>query len=66
MAGVQQWAGQMVYVRVNPVLAHAPYTLAVGLVDIAAVVTPGLCGIVLPKAEAAEDVRAADRALAEA
>lgn len=66
VAGVQQWAGQMVYVRVNPVLAHAPYTLAVGLVDIAAVVTPGLCGIVLPKAEAAEDVRAADRALAEA
>ncbi len=66
VAGIQRWAGQTVYVRVNPVIARAPYTLAIGLEDIAAVVTPGLCGIVLPKAEAAEDVCAADRTLAEA
>lgn len=66
VAGIRRWAGQTVYVRVNPVAAHTPYTLAVGLDDIAAVVTPGLCGIVLPKAETAGDVHAADGALAAA
>jgi citrate lyase subunit beta/citryl-CoA lyase len=62
-AAVQRWAGQTLYLRVNPVAARMPFVEALGLEDIAAAVTPGLHGIVLPKAEAAQDVQAADRAL---
>lgn len=61
----QAGAPAALWVRINPLRATGPYTVACGAEDLAAVVVPGLAGVLLPKAEAAADVQAADRLLAE-
>lgn len=64
-AGVARWAGRQVYVRINPLRASTPYTLAEGRADLEAVLVPGLCGVLLPKAEDPADLRELDDLLAE-
>lgn len=54
------------FVRINPLTSRASFTTACGADDLAAVVTPGLRGVVFPKLETPEDLEAIDEALAEA
>ncbi len=54
------------FVRINPLTSRAPFTTACGGEDLAAVVTPGLRGVVFPKVETAEDLEAVDEAMAQA
>lgn len=54
------------FVRINPLTSRAPFTTACGADDLAAVVTPGLRGVVFPKVETAEDLEAVDEAMAQA
>ena len=54
------------FVRINPLASRAPFTTACGAEDLAAVVTPGLRGIVFPKVETAGDLESVDAAMAEA
>jgi len=54
------------FVRINPLTSRAPFTTACGADDLAAVVRPGLRGVVFPKLETPEDLEAIDEALAEA
>src|SRR5262249_59380521 len=54
------------FVRINPLASRAPFTTACGADDLAAVVAPGLRGVVFPKVETTEDLEAVDEALAEA
>jgi citrate lyase beta subunit len=51
------------FARINPLDSRTAFSVGSGLADIAAVVTRGLRGIVLPKAESAEDIAACDEAL---
>src|SRR5262249_25542467 len=62
-AYVRQRPGQA-FVRINPLTSRAPFTTACGAEDLAAVVTPGLRGVVFPKVETAEDLEAVDEAIA--
>ena len=54
------------FVRINPLTSRAPFTTACGADDLAAVVTPGLRGVVFPKVETAEDLEAVDERMAQA
>lgn len=49
-----------VYVRINPLQAAAGFSQPIGEADLAAIVRPGLAGIILPKAESPDDLRRAD------
>ena len=49
-----------VYVRINPLEAAAGFSQPIGEADLAAIVRPGLAGIILPKAESPDDLRRAD------
>ena len=56
-AAAQDAAGAgRVYVRVNPLEARTGFSAAHGADDIAAVVAPGVDGLVVPKVESAEEV----------
>lgn len=52
-----------VYVRVNPLVATAGFSQPIGEADLAAIIRPGLAGIILPKAESPDDLRRADTLL---
>ncbi|HXJ78938.1 MAG TPA: CoA ester lyase [Candidatus Methylomirabilis sp.] len=52
------------FVRINPLTSRAPFTTACGAEDLAAVVMPGLRGVVFPKVEMVEDLEAVDAAMA--
>ena len=52
-----------VYVRINPLQAAAGFSQPIGEEDLAAIVRPGLAGIILPKAESPDDLRRADTLL---
>ena len=52
-----------VYVRVNPLAPAAGFSQPIGEADLAAIVRPGLAGIILPKAESPDDLRRADTLL---
>ena len=52
-----------VYVRINPLVASTDFSQAIGEADLEAVVCPELTGIIVPKIEAPEDLRQADRLL---
>ena len=52
-----------VYIRINPLEAAAGFSQPIGEADLAAIVRPGLAGIILPKAESPDDLRRADRLL---
>ena len=54
------------FVRINPLTSRAPFTTACGAEDLAAVVTRGLRGVVLPKVETADDLLAVDEAMVKA
>jgi citrate lyase beta subunit len=54
------------FVRINPLTSRAPFTTACGAEDLAAVLTPGLRGVVFPKVETPDDLEAIDAAMAEA
>ena len=54
-----------VYVRVNPLVATTGFSQPIGEADLAAVVRPGLAGIILPKVESPDDLRRADTLLQE-
>ncbi len=58
--------GADVFVRVNPLDDATGFSVACGAEDIAAVVAPALCGIVLPKAENPGQILAADRLIRDA
>jgi citrate lyase subunit beta / citryl-CoA lyase len=60
---VDQRPGQA-FVRINPLTSRAPFTTACGAEDLAAIVTPGLRGVVFPKVETADDLEAVDEAMA--
>jgi citrate lyase beta subunit len=69
-AGAREGARQYVtlrpghaFVRINPLSSRAPFTVACGADDLAAVVMPGLRGVVFPKVETTDDVEAVDEAL---
>jgi len=67
--GARRYVGQRpghAFVRINPLTSRAPFTTACGADDLAAVVTSGLRGVVLPKVEAAEDLEAVDEAMTQA
>lgn len=55
-----------VFVRVNPLDDAAGFSVACGAEDIAAAARPALRGVVLPKAESAGQILAADRLLRDA
>jgi citrate lyase beta subunit len=44
------------FVRINPLVSRARFTIACGAEDIGAVVRPGLRGLVFPKVETADDL----------
>jgi citrate lyase subunit beta/citryl-CoA lyase len=52
-----------VYVRINPLTAAAGFSQPIGEADLAAVVRPGLAGIILPKVESPDDLHRADALL---
>ena len=52
-----------VYVRINPLQAAAGFSQPIGEADLAAIVRRGLAGVILPKAESADDLRRADTLL---
>ncbi|MDE0205779.1 MAG: CoA ester lyase, partial [Candidatus Tectomicrobia bacterium] len=52
-----------VYVRINPLQAAAGFSQPIGEADLAAIVRPGLAGVILPKAESPDDLRRADSLL---
>ena len=52
-----------VYVRINPLVAAAGFSQPIGEADLAAVMRPGLAGIILPKVESPDDLRRADTLL---
>ena len=52
-----------VYVRINPLEAAAGFSQPIGDADLAAIVRPGLAGVILPKAESPDDLRRADSLL---
>src|SRR5262249_52995415 len=54
------------FVRINPLMTRASFTIACGDEDLDPVVTPGLRGVVFPKVETAEDLEAVDEAVANA
>ena len=49
-----------VYVRINPLVTTTGFSQPIGAADLQAVVCPELAGILLPKVEAADEVRQAD------
>jgi len=53
------------FVRINPLTSRAPFTIACGADDLAAVVRPGLRGIIFPKLENIGELQAIDAALSE-
>jgi len=64
--GARRYLGERpdhAFARINPLDSRTPFSIGSGLADIAAVVTRGLRGIVLPKAESAADIAACDEAL---
>ena len=64
--GARKFVGQrpgQVFVRINPLSSRAPFTIACGAEDLAAVVTSGLRGVVFPKVETVEDLLAVDEAI---
>ena len=52
-----------VYVRVNPLVATAGFSQPIGEADLAAIIRPGLAGIIVPKVESPDDLRRADTLL---
>jgi citrate lyase beta subunit len=54
------------FVRINPFASRAPFTIACGAEDLAAVVTRGLRGVVFPKVETVHDLSAVDEAMVQA
>ena len=52
-----------VYVRINPLVAATGFSQAIGEADLQAVVCADLGGVILPKAETADDVQRADAIL---
>jgi len=66
VARIAEEDGADVFVRINPLADVTGFSVACGAEDIAAVVVPRLCGVVLPKAEEAGQILAADRLLREA
>ena len=62
---VRQRPGQA-FVRINPLSSRAPFTIACGAEDLAAVVTRGLRGVVFPKVETVDDLLAVDEAIVKA
>ena len=52
-----------VYVRINPLVATTGFSQPIGEADLAAVVRPGLAGIILPKVESPDDLRRTDTLL---
>ena len=52
-----------VYVRINPLVATAGFSQPIGEADLAAIVRPGLAGIILPKVESPDDLRRTDTLL---
>jgi citrate lyase subunit beta/citryl-CoA lyase len=52
-----------VYVRINPLAATAGFSQPIGEADLAAIIRPGLAGIILPKVESPDDLRRADALL---
>ena len=52
-----------VYVRINPLHAAAGFSQPIGEADMAAILRPGLAGIILPKAESPDDLDHADNLL---
>jgi citrate lyase beta subunit len=62
---VRQRPGQA-FVRINPLSSRAPFTIACGADDLAAVVTRGLRGVVFPKVETVDDLLAVEEAIVKA
>jgi citrate lyase subunit beta/citryl-CoA lyase len=52
-----------VYVRINPLVTTTGFSQPIGAADLQAVVCAELAGIILPKVEAADEVRQADQLL---
>lgn len=52
-----------VYVRINPLVATTGFSQAIGEADLRALICPELSGVIVPKVEAADQVRQADRLL---
>jgi citrate lyase subunit beta/citryl-CoA lyase len=52
-----------VYVRINPLVATTGFSQPIGEADLAAVVRPGLAGIILPKVESPDDLHRTDTLL---
>ena len=52
-----------VYVRINPLVATAGFSQPIGEADLAAIIRPGLAGVILPKVESPDDLRRADTLL---
>ena len=52
-----------VYVRINPLEAAAGFSQPIGEADLAAIVRPGLAGIILPKVESPDILRRAEAVL---
>ena len=52
-----------VYVRINPLMAVTGFSQPIGAADLQAVVSQELAGVIVPKVEAADDVRHAEQLL---
>lgn len=52
-----------VYVRINPLVAAASFSQAIGAADLEAIVCSDLAGVILPKTESAADARQAESIL---
>jgi citrate lyase subunit beta/citryl-CoA lyase len=63
-AAVQRICTCPVYVRINPLVASTGFSQPIGAADLQAIVCQELAGIILPKVEAASEVRHVDRLLA--
>jgi citrate lyase subunit beta/citryl-CoA lyase len=63
-AAVQHICTCPVYVRINPLVASTGFSQPIGAADLQAIVCQELAGIILPKVEAASEVRHVDRLLA--
>jgi citrate lyase beta subunit len=67
--GAREYVGQrpgQAFVRINPLSTRAPFTIACGAEDLAAVVTGGLRGVVFPKVETVQDLLAVDETILKA
>lgn len=65
--GARDYVGRrpgQAFVRINPLMSRAAFTIACGAEDLAAVVIRGLRGVVFPKVETVDDLLAVDEAIA--